>query len=163
MVIALGKIRVITVGPLRSFYLDGAKDYLRRLTPYASTHLGSVRPEPLPARLVPGMAEQIKDKEGARLLAAAGNEGLLLALDSGGETFTSEAFAHQLDAWWVESGSRLTFVIGGTLGLAESVRRAARARLSLSSLTFPHELAALVLLEQIYRAFRILRGEPYHH
>ncbi|MBE3576379.1 MAG: 23S rRNA (pseudouridine(1915)-N(3))-methyltransferase RlmH [Limnochordales bacterium] len=154
---------VITVGPLRSFYLEGARDYLRRLTPYAACEIRSVRPEPLPARLVPGAIEQIKQKEGDRLLAAAGSEALLIALDSRGESFTSEAFARQLDAWWVESGARLTFVIGGTLGLAESVRRAARASLSLSRLTFPHELAALILLEQIYRAFRILRGEPYHY
>lgn len=157
------RILVVTVGPVRSFYREGVDEYRRRLVPYCSVQLASVKPEPLPARLTEAEVQMVREREGERLLAAATGHGLLLALDRSGRSFSSEAFAHALEQWWAAAGARLVFVVGGTLGLSQAVQQEAAQLLSLSSLTFPHELAALVLLEQLYRAFRILRGEPYHY
>ncbi|MBE3582641.1 MAG: 23S rRNA (pseudouridine(1915)-N(3))-methyltransferase RlmH [Limnochordaceae bacterium] len=156
-------IWLTTVGPLRGFYKEGVEEYARRLSASARFHLQAVRPEPLPAHVTPSGSERIQAREAERLRLHQPQQAWLIALTPGGPAYDTLEFARHLKDWWEQSGQRLAFVIGGTLGLHPSLVAVSTQQLSLSRLTFAHELAALVLMEQLYRAFRIIRGEPYHY
>jgi 23S rRNA (pseudouridine1915-N3)-methyltransferase len=148
---------VIVVGKVRDRELAGAiAEYEVRAARYWPLEVVEVRDES--GR---GMsAEQVKEREGARLLERAG-AARLVACDAAGQAFTSEKFADWLQRAREEARD-VAFLVGGANGLSEEVRRRASTTLSLSSLTFPHEVARLVLAEQLYRAGTIARGEPYH-
>ena len=105
---------------------------------------------------------QIKEEEGELILRAAGNS-MVILLDERGEEYRSMAFARQLESWLQRPVSGLTFVIGGSYGFSEAVYKRADAQLSLSRMTFSHQMIRLLFVEQLYRAQTILRGEPYHH
>jgi len=156
------RMLILSVGKLSTpFYREGFEEYRRRLSRYLRVEQVSV-PEERP-RGRPEGAEivRILREEGLRLARHIRPGHYLVALDSGGEMYSSEAFAKWLEGRLM-AGAEIAFVIGGAWGLDRDLLARADLRLSLSRLTFPHEMVPLILLEQIYRAFKILRGEPYH-
>ncbi|QBS37071.1 23S rRNA (pseudouridine(1915)-N(3))-methyltransferase RlmH [Thermaerobacter sp. FW80] len=157
-------IELLAVGELDQPALRrAAEEYARRLGRYARVSQRRVPGEPVPARLTPAEVSRVLEVEARRLLDALAPGAYVVALDRRGRTLTSEDVAEWLDRRMVGGDSRLVFVIGGPLGLAPTVLERARERWSLSHLTFPHQMVPVILLEQLYRAFRILRGEPYHY
>jgi 23S rRNA (pseudouridine1915-N3)-methyltransferase len=156
-------ITILAVGRLKEKYLaEGAAEYLKRLSAYARVAVEEVNDESFPESLSPVEREKVKDKEGARLLKRLRQDTYLIALDLRGRLYSSEEMAHVFDELALAGKGDITFAIGGTLGLPQTVLERADLRLSFSALTFPHQLMRLVLLEQIYRWFKIARGEPYH-
>ena len=145
------KITLIVVGKLKErFLIDGVAEYLKRLRKFATVEVREVSE----LRTV--------DAEGKKLLSLVPPDSWLCVLDVAGVELTSEGFAKKIAALNLGGVSHLTFAIGGAFGLSDELRRAADFRLSLSPMTFTHQMARLILAEQIYRAFKINRGEPYH-
>ena len=151
------RIEILAVGPLHRDFEPAARHYLDLLRPYAAVTVREVKETPLRGR---SEAEVLRE-EGRRLLAAWPQAPLVAALAVEGRALDTEGFAAWLQGG-VERGGA-AFVVGGSLGLAPEDLVRAGARVSLSALTLPHQLARVVLLEQLFRAARILRGEPYHH
>lgn len=153
------RIRFIWVGKLRKgWWQDAAALYLGRVHPLVPCEEVVVRDAP--AQLAP---EAKKAWEGAKILEKLGPQDYPVALDEGGRTMTSPALAKRLTGWIDDPAGAPCFIVGGAFGLAPEVLAACRERLSLSPMTFPHELARVILLEQVYRALAIARGLPYHH
>ena len=145
------KIILLTIGKLKEKFLtDGVAEYLKRLRPFAKVEIREISE----CRTV--------EEEGKKILSQVPNDSWLCVLDVAGESLTSEKFAKKISNLVLNGESDLTFVIGGAFGLSEELRRAADFRLSLSEMTFTHQMTRLILVEQIYRAFKINRGEPYH-
>ncbi|MFU2107640.1 23S rRNA (pseudouridine(1915)-N(3))-methyltransferase RlmH [Paenibacillus larvae] len=156
-------IQIVTVGKLKEKYLvQGITEYVKRLGPYAKVQMIEVPDEKAPEILSETQAQQVKQKEGERLLAHLKSDAYVVALAIDGKEFSSEELAQQLDQLAIYGRSQVAFVIGGSLGLSDKVIRRADMRLSFGRMTMPHQLIRLVLVEQIYRAFKINRGEPYH-
>ncbi|HHY36201.1 MAG TPA: 23S rRNA (pseudouridine(1915)-N(3))-methyltransferase RlmH [Firmicutes bacterium] len=157
------QIRILAVGKTREKYLQmGVEEFKKRLAPYARLELLSVAEEKLADSLSPREEEQVMAREGERLLKLLKPGEYVIALDAGGRSFTSEELAQYLSQLALHGRSSLAFLIGGHLGLAPAVRSRSDLVLSLSPLTFTHQMVRLILLEQLYRAFKIMRGEPYH-
>lgn len=156
-------IAILAVGKLREKYLaQGIDEYLKRLGRYASVTIVEVAEEHAPETLSAAEQRGVKEREGERLLRALRSDAFAIALALDGRQFASEEFAARLQDLAVAGRSELAFLIGGSLGLADAVLRRADLTLSFGKLTYPHQLMRLILLEQIYRAFKIMRGEPYH-
>lgn len=156
-------IHILTVGKLKEKYLKlGIQEYVKRLGPFAKVTITEVNDEKAPESLSDADIQLVKQKEGERLLSHISTDTYVFALAIQGKQFTSEALANQIDKLATYGKSKLTFVIGGSHGLSEDVLRRADQQLSFSKMTFPHQLMRLILVEQIYRAFKINRGEPYH-
>jgi 23S rRNA (pseudouridine1915-N3)-methyltransferase len=156
-------IHIISVGKLKERYLtQGIAEYAKRLSSYAKMDITEVPDEKAPEHLSEQEAERIKQKEGERILAKIPDDAYVIALAIEGKMKSSEQFAESLDKLATYGKSKIAFVIGGSLGLSKQVMERADEVLSFSRMTFPHQLMRLILLEQIYRAFRINRGEPYH-
>ncbi|MEK5521090.1 23S rRNA (pseudouridine(1915)-N(3))-methyltransferase RlmH [Heyndrickxia sp. FSL W8-0423] len=156
-------ISIITVGKLKEKYLkQGIDEYLKRLTAYAKVEIIEVPDEKAPEILSETEMEQVKQKEGERILAKIHPDAHVIALAIQGKMKTSEELADGIDKLGTYGKSKIAFVIGGSLGLSDEVMKRANESLSFSKMTFPHQLMRLVLVEQVYRAFRIIRGEPYH-
>ncbi|WP_221212103.1 MULTISPECIES: 23S rRNA (pseudouridine(1915)-N(3))-methyltransferase RlmH [Anoxybacillaceae] len=154
---------VLSVGKLKEKYLkQGIEEYVKRLSGYAKMEIIEVADEKAPENLSDQEMKQIKEKEGERILAKISDDMHVIALAIDGKMKSSEEFAIHLDKLATYGTSKVAFVIGGSLGLSEKVMKRANESLSFSQMTFPHQLMRLILLEQIYRAFRINRGEPYH-
>jgi 23S rRNA (pseudouridine1915-N3)-methyltransferase len=156
-------IHLICVGTLKErYWREAADEYGKRLGKYCALTTDEIGEARSPEN--PGPAEEAaaKDAEGRSILRRVKSGGYVVALDLCGEALSSERFAEKLAALPHAGHSRITFIIGGPLGLADAVRARADLRLSLSRMTFPHRMARVVLLEQIYRAFKILRNEAYH-
>jgi len=152
------RLRIATVGRVKEPHWRAACDeYLKRLRPYATLEVVEVPDRDISSDPVRAVAS-----EGADLLRAVPEGSYVIALDLGGPELTSEQLSEHLAELMVRGRSDVTFVIGGSAGLAPAVRGRADERLALSKMTLPHQLARVVLLEQIYRAFRIMRNEPYH-
>lgn len=152
------RLRILAVGRLKEAYWRAACDeYRKRLGRYATVEVVEVADRDLGAGVERAMAA-----EGADLLRAIGEQTRVIALDLAGTERSSEQLAERLEALMLEGASDLTFVIGGSAGLARDVLARADERLSLSRMTLPHQLCRVVLLEQIYRSLRIIRNEPYH-
>jgi 23S rRNA (pseudouridine1915-N3)-methyltransferase len=149
-------ISIIAVGKLRPYYRQAADDYLRRLKRHASLREHEVRE----ASRAPSPQAQ-RAEEAARLETRVADGSIRVALAREGVGWSSRELARQLDRWLL-AARPISFIIGGSAGLDPSLVARAGARWSLGPLTFPHELARVVVLEQVYRAFTILRGEPYH-
>ncbi len=147
---------ILAVGRLRTSYREACDDYLRRLSRYAKVRELEVRE----ASRAPTMAAQ-REEEAGRLLAKAPGGVTVVALAREGAAWTSEELARRVDGWRMASRP-LAFVVGGSHGLAPGLLAVAATRWSLGPLTLPHELARVIVAEQLYRAFTILRGEPYH-
>lgn len=156
-------IKIITVGKLKEKYLvQGINEYTKRLSKYAKVEIIEVPDEKAPEKLSQAEMLQVKDKEGQRILAKIKDQDYVLALAIDGNQPSSEAFAQQIDQLGIQGNSQLAFVIGGSLGLSEEVLNRSNAKISFGKMTYPHQLMRLILVEQIYRAFRINKGEPYH-
>ena len=151
------RLEIVAVGSLHRDLEPAARHYLELLRPLVAVSVREVKEVPLHAR---GEGEVLRE-EGRRLLAAWPRAAVVAALAIEGRRLDTAAFAAWLQRGWERGG--VGFVIGGSLGLAGEVQERAAERLSLSALTFPHQLARVVLLEQVFRAAKILRGEPYHH
>lgn len=157
------RITIAAVGKVREAYLTcGMEEYLKRLRRFADVAILEAAEEPAPETLSPAQQAQVKAREGERLARLLRDEQYLIALDLAGRAFSSEAFAAHLAQLTVNGHSDLVFLIGGSLGLAPALLQRAHLRLSFGPMTFPHQLMRLVLLEQVYRGFKIMRGEPYH-
>lgn len=156
-------IKIITVGKLKEKYLiQGIAEYTKRLSKYAKITMLEVPDEKAPEKLSEAEMEQVKQKEGERILAKIKDGEYVYALAIEGKNPTSEEFAAQLDRLQVSGNSQFVFVIGGSLGLSKEVMQRSNAQISFGRMTYPHQLMRLILVEQIYRAFRINKGEPYH-
>ncbi|MEH7503430.1 23S rRNA (pseudouridine(1915)-N(3))-methyltransferase RlmH [Neobacillus drentensis] len=156
-------ISIVTVGKLKEKYLkQGIEEYLKRLTAYAKVDLIEVADEKAPEVLSELEMVQVKQKEGERILARISQDTYVIALAIQGKLGSSEELAESLDKLATYGKSKIAFVIGGSLGLSEEVIKRSNEQLSFSRMTFPHQLMRLILVEQIYRAFRINRNEPYH-
>ena len=156
-------ITIITVGKLKEKYLkQGIDEYLKRLTAYAKVEIIELPDEKAPETLSDVEMLQIKDKEGERILSKINPDAHVIALAIEGKMKTSEELADTIDKLGTYGKSKITFIIGGSLGLSQEVMKRADEALSFSKMTFPHQLMRLILVEQIYRAYRIIRNEPYH-
>jgi len=156
------KIKIITVGKIKEKYLrDGIDEYLKRLSKYTQIETYEVNDEKAPENLSLKDIEIVKDKEAERILSKIDKE-YLIALDILGKQMDSIELSNTLNDIFSYHSSDIAFVIGGSLGLSNSIVDKAQLRLSFSKLTFPHQLMKLILVEQIYRSFRILNNEPYH-
>ncbi len=153
--IAVGKIR-------EKFLFDGIKEYTKRLSTYIRLDMLEIADEPCPERLSLADEDRVKEKEGERILKAVGAQDYVILLDLKGKEFSSTDLSEHIDQLALKGQSSIVFIIGGSLGVSEKVRQRADYRWSFSQLTFPHPLIRLMLLEQIYRAMRISKGEPYH-
>lgn len=156
-------ISIVTVGKLKEKYLTlGINEYLKRLSAYAKIEVIEVPDEKAPEQLSDTEMKQIKQKEGERILAKVHPDAHVIALAIQGKQMSSEQLASELDKLATYGKSKVAFIIGGSLGLSDEVLKRSNAQLSFSKMTFPHQLMRLILVEQVYRAFRINRGEPYH-
>lgn len=157
------KIKIITVGKLKEKYLiQGIDEYLKRLKSYAKIELIEVPDEKAPENLSEAEMVLVKVKEGERILAKVADNDFVFALAINGKQFSSEEFSKEIEQLGIQGKSHLAFVIGGSLGLSDEVLNRSQRQMSFGKLTYPHQLMKLVLVEQIYRGFRIMRGEPYH-
>lgn len=156
-------IQIVAVGRLKEKYLlDGIAEYLKRLGPYAKVQIVEVPDEKAPESMSAAEELQVKQREGERILAQLRPDAHVVAMAIDGETWSSDELARQLGQLGTYGRSHAAFIIGGSLGLSDAVLKRADQRLSFGRITFPHQLMRLVLVEQVYRAFKILRGEPYH-
>lgn len=157
------KISILAVGKLKENYLkEGIIEYKKRLKRFCNLEIIEVADEKAPETLSPAERDIVLKKEGERLLGKIESKSIVIALDVYGKKMSSEGFASTINRYMMSGTSDITFIIGGSLGLDEAVLKRADLKLSLSDMTFPHQLTRLILLEQIYRAFKIIYGETYH-
>ncbi|MED9903266.1 MAG: 23S rRNA (pseudouridine(1915)-N(3))-methyltransferase RlmH [Lachnospiraceae bacterium] len=157
------KTGIVCVGKIKEkFYKDALEEYLKRLSRYCKTEVLEVADEKTPDKASSLEEEQIKKKEGDRLLAKIKEDAFVITLEIQGEKMDSVAFAEVLKKAALSGKSHIQFVIGGSLGLHESVSKRADLKISFSDMTFPHQLMRVILCEQIYRGYRIINNEPYH-
>ena len=157
------KITLITVGKIKEKYLEAAiSEYAKRLSRYCRLEIVQVADEKTPDGAGEALEIQIKEKEGERILAHVKEGAYVVALAIDGKQLSSEELADFMEERGVRGESHIQFVIGGSLGLSDAVLRRSDYRLSFSRMTFPHQLMRVILLEQVYRGYRIINGEPYH-
>ena len=157
------QIDLVCVGKIKeSFYRDAIAEYVKRLSRYAKVEIREAEDENTPDKASEKEEEQIKKREGERILKHIRDHSYVIALAIDGRAYDSPSLAAHLDPLAASGAGRLAFVIGGSLGLSKEVLSRADEKISFSALTFPHQLMRVILLEQIYRSFRIISGEPYH-
>lgn len=157
------KITLITVGKIKEkYFTDAIAEYAKRLSRYCKLEIIEVADEKTPDGASEVLENQIKEKEGERILSKVPDSAYVIALAIEGKQLSSEELADKMEKWNVGGISHLVFIIGGSLGLTPKVLNRADYKLSFSKMTFPHQLMRVVLLEQIYRSFRIRNNEPYH-
>ena len=157
------KIKIVTVGKLKEKYLrDGIAEYSKRLSRFANLEMIELADEKTPDRASNSENQKILELEGTRILSKIADRDFVIVLAIEGKTLSSEEFSKQLEQAPINGFSTLTFVIGGSLGLSPQVKKRANLSISFGRLTLPHQLMRLVLVEQIYRAFTIQQGSPYH-
>lgn len=156
------KITVACVGKIKEkYFTDAINEYSKRLSRYVSLNIAETADEKAPENMSKAQMLQVKETEGERLLKIF-KDSYVVALDIKGRKMTSEGFADFISGTMIKGVSHITFVIGGSLGLSDKVLERADYKLSFSDMTFPHQLMRVILLEQIYRANRIMKNEPYH-
>lgn len=157
------KISIVSVGKIKEKYIKlGIDEFSKRLSKYCKLEIIEVSDEKAPENLSNKEIVMIKNKEGFSILSKIKDGAYIIALDIQGRSISSEDLADNLERLSIMGKSQLYFVIGGSLGLSEEVLSRADMKLSFSKMTFPHQLMRLILLEQVYRAFRINSGQPYH-
>ena len=157
------RITLVCVGKLKErYWREAVAEYEKRLGRYCRLDIAEVADEPAPEQCSPAQEAEIRNREGERILHALPAGSLPVALDLGGKERSSEELSAWLDGTVLRGASHIAFIIGGSLGLSDAVLAAAKEKLSFSRLTFPHQLMRVIFLEQLYRSFRISRGEPYH-
>lgn len=156
-------IHIISVGKIKEKYLKlGIEEFSKRLSSYCKLSIIELPDEQAPEHLSEKELEQIKNREGEKILSKVKQDDYVIALDVKGSAMSSEQFAQKLAQISFSGKNQINFIIGGSNGLSEGVLKRADFKLSFSKMTFPHQLMRLILLEQIYRAFKIQRNEPYH-
>ncbi|MCI7327373.1 23S rRNA (pseudouridine(1915)-N(3))-methyltransferase RlmH [Hornefia butyriciproducens] len=156
-------ITVICIGKLKErYWREAVGEYSKRLGSYCSLRIQELKEARLPAGAGPAEEEAVKIAEGEEILSRVNKDMFVVSLEIRGKRMSSETLAEKLRSLALEGRSEIAFVIGGSLGLSEAVSRRADLKLSFSDMTFPHQMMRVILLEQIYRSFRIIRGEPYH-
>jgi 23S rRNA (pseudouridine1915-N3)-methyltransferase len=157
------QIEIRAIGRIREEYIAaGIEEYRKRLRPYARFSIHEFPEGHIQDERSPSLCQQVREREGSLLLKGIPESMAIIALDPDGDSWSSTDLAHRMGSWELSGKSGVVFLIGGPLGLHETVYAQSDHRLSLSRMTFPHQLVRLILAEQIYRAFRIMRGEPYH-
>ncbi|MGN0204548.1 MAG: 23S rRNA (pseudouridine(1915)-N(3))-methyltransferase RlmH [Coprococcus sp.] len=157
------KITLITVGKIKEkFYVQAIQEYSKRLSRYCKLDIVEVADEKTPDHASETVETQIREKEGERILKALKEDSYVIALAIEGKMRSSEELAARIEQLGISGESHLTFIIGGSLGLSKAVLDRADEKLSFSAMTFPHQLMRVILLEQIYRSYRIIHNEPYH-
>lgn len=156
-------ITILTVGKVKEkFFRQAIEEYTKRLSRYCKLQLIEVPDEKAPENLSDSEMEMVKQKEGEALLRYVKEGSHVIALEIKGKLLSSEELSNRLQQLAITGNSQVCFIIGGSLGLSKEVLHRTDFKLSFSPMTFPHQLMKVVLLEQIYRGFRIMRGEPYH-
>ena len=157
------KIKIYAIGKIKENYLKiGIDDYLKKIRPYAEIQIIELNDEPVKNNPNDSDIEIVKNKEGEKVLQLLKNNEYLIGLDLDKKEYKSPEFAEYLNKKMELSGASLSFVIGGSYGLSDALKNRCNDSLSLSKMTFLHQMTRLILLEQIYRAFKILRNETYH-
>lgn len=157
------KITVIAVGKIKEkFYRDAVAEYEKRLGRYCKLDIIQVEDEKTPDKAGDALAQQIRRKESERILKYIKEDAWVITLEIQGREYDSEQFARELEKLATQGISHIQFIIGGSLGLHEEIHKKADRAVSFSKMTFPHQLMRVILLEQIYRGYRIINGEPYH-
>ncbi len=157
------RITIITVGKIKEKYLrDAISEYSKRLSKYCKMEIIEVADEKTPENASDTMNETIKAKEAERILKYLKEDAYIITLEIQGKQLTSEELADKIEKLGIQGTSHLIFVIGGSLGLGKKVLEKSNYALSFSKMTFPHQLMRVILLEQIYRSYRIIKKEPYH-
>lgn len=157
------EIRILTVGKIKEKYLnDGIAEYAKRLSRYCKLNFIQVPDEKTPDKACDALNRQIKETEGSRLLSHIREQDYVIALAIDGKMLDSVELSDLIARLGVQGKSSIVFVIGGSLGLSDAVLKRADYKLSFSRMTFPHQLMQMILLEQIYRGYRIMNHEPYH-
>ncbi len=157
------RITLVTVGKIKEKYLEQAiAEYSKRLSRYCRLEIIQVADEKTPEGASSAVEEQIKEKEGERILSQIREGAYVIALAIDGQMLDSVELSQKISKLGIDGTSHIVFVIGGSLGLSSRVLKRADYKLSFSRMTFPHQLMRVILLEQIYRSYRIISGEPYH-
>ena len=157
------RINIVCVGKIKEKYLKlGIDEFKKRLSKYCKLEIIELEDEKAPENLSDKEMLMIKEKEGKKILSKIKDNSYVIALAIDGKNLSSEELAETINKVGVRGISNITFVIGGSLGLSDEVLSRADYKLSFSKMTFPHQLMRLILLEQVYRAYRINNGEPYH-
>jgi len=155
-------INIICIGKIKEAYIKaGLDEYSKRLSKYCKLNVVELEDERIPEKLSEKELEIIRKTESARIKSAL-KSGYTIALDFRGKQLTSEEFAEKIESLGISGQSSINFIIGGSVGLAEEIRKASDFVLSFSNLTFPHQLMRLILFEQLFRCFKIIKGETYH-
>ena len=157
------KITVIAVGKIKErFYREAVAEYEKRLSRYCKLEIIQVEDEKTPDRTGQALETEIKRREAERIMRYIRDDAFVVTLEIRGKMYDSEEFAGTIERLAVQGTSHIQFIIGGSLGLHEDVCKKADRAVSFSKMTFPHQLMRVILLEQIYRGYRIINGEPYH-
>lgn len=157
------KITVLCVGRIKEkYFTDALKEYAKRLGRYCKLEILEVMDEKIPDGAGKALEDAVKQKEGEKLLSRLREGAYVIALELEGKKLDSMAFSQRLEKLGVHGVSHIVFIIGGSLGLSEEVKKRADEAISFSDMTFPHQLMRVILLEQIYRGYRIINREPYH-
>ncbi len=163
MILNMIKINIICVGKIKEKFLKDALDeYLKRLHKYCVLNIIELPDERIPNNASERELLSVKNKEAENILSNLKNDSYIISLDLKGRQYTSEEFSKKLENISLHYSSSVTFVIGGSLGLSDSVLEISNELISFSKMTFPHQLFRVILLEQIFRAFKILNNETYH-
>ena len=157
------KITVITVGKIKEKYLkDAIAEYTKRLSKYCKLEIMEVADEQTPDNASEVVEEMIRSKEAERILKYVKEDAFVITLEINGKQLSSEELADKIEKLGVQGMSHIIFIIGGSIGLGQEVLAKSDFALSFSKMTFPHQLMRVILLEQVYRGYRIIHGEPYH-
>ena len=157
------KITILCVGKVKEkFYQDAIKEFQKRMSRYCKLDIVEVADEKTQAQSSDLEIHIIKDKEGERLLKHIKEDAYIICLAIDGKQLDSVELSEKMNQLFVTGNSHICFVIGGSLGISDNVLKRANYKLSFSKMTFPHQLMRVILLEQIYRSFRIMNNEPYH-
>lgn len=157
------KISIICVGKIKEkYFADAIKEYAKRLSRYCKLEILETADEKTPEGASETVVSQIKDKEAERMEKYLPEDAYVIALAIQGKKLTSEKLAEKIEGLGISGKSHIVFLIGGSLGMSDRLLRRADFLLSFSDMTFPHQLMRVILLEQIYRSYRIIHGEPYH-
>ncbi|NLY46338.1 MAG: 23S rRNA (pseudouridine(1915)-N(3))-methyltransferase RlmH [Tissierella sp.] len=156
-------INIIAVGKIKEKYIqEGIKEFSKRLSRYCNLRIIEVDDEKAPENLSNKEMEVVKEKEGQKILSKIPQNSFIISLEIQGREISSEDLSKKMEDIMVSGINDITFIIGGSLGLSDEVRSKSDFKLSFSKMTFPHQLMRLILLEQVYRGWRIMKNEPYH-
>ena len=157
------KITIVCVGKIKEkFYRDALAEYTKRLSRYCNLSITEVADEKTKEQATDAECSIVKDREGERILKSIREDGYVIALAIDGKNLDSVELSEKIENLGLSGKSNVYFVIGGSLGLSDEVLKRANYKLSFSKMTFPHQLMRVILLEQIYRSYRIINHEPYH-